>query len=524
MEEVLSADLGYAIRNDKAVGDTVWSSKKTTELFCPVFRESGNIVSCNPVEGYPLQVVTSLLPIQAGQGAPRPDNIRPISGRSASTIIHGGKNLLCPKEGIPVNVAGLWVTPVEGQPQLLLDGTAEETAEFPIFTATLPAGTYTLSVNGLIPDQDWAYLQREDGVILCRKAYANRPAQVTLTDPTTFYVVLSCKEGSVYSNTPVRLQMEWGKTATDYAPYEGIAVTKELGQMIYGGSVDWSTGVVTVDRAVYDLGAFHWEPTGEGSFWTRGLVGIGHDWPKPYVADPGCLCSHYSVTDADTAMYPSQDKVVGYWTEGLYLFDEDYMEQDAQALTDALQGVQFCVPLLTPITFQTEAKTLPARKGVNSLYSLERELTVTGRAVPQEEPLPEDGVTELSVTSPGGQCFTVTVSDQGTLEITPKPKQISFELNYESHTAEAGMTWGEWMESEYAPTFVCPQCNQEKPVYAVWFDMIFQHQVCQDCENGAPQFYIATYENREEAYYRLNGMEVSTMDIIDPNRIYGLGN
>jgi hypothetical protein len=38
------------------VDPTVWSNKETVDKLCPPFTESGHIVTCEPVEGYPLEV------------------------------------------------------------------------------------------------------------------------------------------------------------------------------------------------------------------------------------------------------------------------------------------------------------------------------------------------------------------------------------------------------------------------------------------------------------------------------------
>lgn len=49
-----------------------WSSKKIVETLCPPIAESGNPVTCYPVAGYPLGVVASWEPTQAGSGEPYP--------------------------------------------------------------------------------------------------------------------------------------------------------------------------------------------------------------------------------------------------------------------------------------------------------------------------------------------------------------------------------------------------------------------------------------------------------------------
>ena len=73
--------------NDNAVNTTeAWSSKKIVDTLCPPFTETGNPITCNPVEGYPLSAVVTLEPKQAGSGDPSPENVRPISGYDSVTV------------------------------------------------------------------------------------------------------------------------------------------------------------------------------------------------------------------------------------------------------------------------------------------------------------------------------------------------------------------------------------------------------------------------------------------------------
>lgn len=59
--------------DDGVVSDAApWSSKKIVEMLCPPISESGNPVVCYPVAGYPLGVVASWEPTQAGSGEPYP--------------------------------------------------------------------------------------------------------------------------------------------------------------------------------------------------------------------------------------------------------------------------------------------------------------------------------------------------------------------------------------------------------------------------------------------------------------------
>ena len=73
--------------NDNAVNTTeAWSSKKIVDTLCPPFAETGNPITCNPVEDYPLDVTVTMEPIQEGTGDPSPENVRPISGRSSVRV------------------------------------------------------------------------------------------------------------------------------------------------------------------------------------------------------------------------------------------------------------------------------------------------------------------------------------------------------------------------------------------------------------------------------------------------------
>ena len=73
--------------NDNAVNTSeAWSSKKIVDTLCPSFSVSGNPVTCNPVEGYPLSAVVTLKPKQEGSGDPSPENVRAISGYDSVTV------------------------------------------------------------------------------------------------------------------------------------------------------------------------------------------------------------------------------------------------------------------------------------------------------------------------------------------------------------------------------------------------------------------------------------------------------
>lgn len=58
--------------DDEIVDGKPWTSKKIIDTLCPELQETGNPVTCYPVEGYPLDITVSWEPTQAGSGDPYP--------------------------------------------------------------------------------------------------------------------------------------------------------------------------------------------------------------------------------------------------------------------------------------------------------------------------------------------------------------------------------------------------------------------------------------------------------------------
>ena len=76
------------IDDSRVSSATPWSSRQIVDTLAPEFEASGAVVTCTPVAGYPLHVVSQIMPVQGGEGDPSPDNMRPISGWDSATLTH----------------------------------------------------------------------------------------------------------------------------------------------------------------------------------------------------------------------------------------------------------------------------------------------------------------------------------------------------------------------------------------------------------------------------------------------------
>ncbi len=109
-----------------------WSSRKIVETLCPPLDVSGNPVTCEPVAGYPLGVVASWGPTQAGEGEPYPAGGGPqlldISRCTATvgkpyglTITIDGDIIKCsgvPSEEVTITQAYSFAVATSGQEEL----------------------------------------------------------------------------------------------------------------------------------------------------------------------------------------------------------------------------------------------------------------------------------------------------------------------------------------------------------------------------------------------------------------------
>lgn len=120
------------IDDNTVSADSPWSSRHIVEMLCPPISESGNPVTCYPVAGYPLGVVASWEPTQAGEGEPYPAGGGPqlldISRCTATvgkpyglTITIDGDIIKCsgvPSEEVTITQAYLFAVATSGQEEL----------------------------------------------------------------------------------------------------------------------------------------------------------------------------------------------------------------------------------------------------------------------------------------------------------------------------------------------------------------------------------------------------------------------
>ena len=167
-----------------------------------------------------------------------------------------------------------------------------------------------------------------------------------------------------------------GNDAT-FEPYQGKTYTIALGSTIYGGTVDFDSGVMTVNRALVDLGTLTWTLGNQGQatqhFYSNALSSY------KYIDDNtvNYICENYEGIPV-SQRYKNGTVFINS-AKNVSIKDDNY--NDTTAFTNAMDGVQLCYELATPTTIQLTPQQIQLLKGQNTLTASTGDISVTVNGV-----------------------------------------------------------------------------------------------------------------------------------------------
>lgn len=372
-----------------------WRSRKIIETLCPPLDVSGNPVTCEPVAGYPLGVVVSWEPTQAGTGDPSPENIRPISGREAVTVQRCGENLLkiTPFATAVNNGVTFEYVPDGG---IRIQGTASANTDSPTFPVRhLPPGKY----YGLDMGTGIAasiVVQRAGKNLWLN---AKGTFEIIKGDIVKYWYMIA--NNGYTANTTVYPYIVPGTTApTAYTPYRGDTLALALPSTVYGGEVDAVTGEGQETWKLFTLdGTEEWRQLaheGRTFFETRlsevntALPSSGNDL---ILAKSEQTCSHFIVGnpysyDHDNCFwvyYISLNRIATLRIRSSSNFATvDGLKSYLAAQAAAGTPVQIAYKLAEPVPFQAAGNgpIMPIPGETNTIMTDADSVAVTGRADP----------------------------------------------------------------------------------------------------------------------------------------------
>lgn len=190
---------------------------------------NGNPLTITDAEGMSADnVVTKIEPVQTGSGVPSPDNIRPITGLSSVSVDVCGKNL-CHISN-PSFVANYsWCA---------LDGSKAST----YYNGTrlhLGAGTYYVKISDLTNVNTFSVLSAS-----AQSYMSGVQGSFTLTSEEDVYIRV--KPTTTGVSLSLKIMFELGDGYSEYEPYKSKQNEIQLGQTIYGGVLNVTSGELTI--------------------------------------------------------------------------------------------------------------------------------------------------------------------------------------------------------------------------------------------------------------------------------------
>ena len=361
--------------------DSPWSSRQIIDTLCPALEETGNPVTCYPVAGYPLGVVASWEPIQAGTGDPSPENIRPISGRDTVSVERCGKNLLQIAPFAKIVNKGItfeYVAPGG----IKISGTATGLSDSPVSVAPLlPPGKYygtnqnNINASIVVTRDGARYWQNAKGIFDIK------------TGDILHYWYISINAGTTI-DTIIYPYIVPGTTApTAYTPYQGDTLTLALPSTIYGGEVDAASGECKRTWRVLTLTGKEPAHIFSKFFYLDFYKQAHYVIEIPYDAHAG-KCSHYgyALYGSKKVGITSDGDSMTYAPEGQYSIDNQGLQEwksylAAQYAAGTPVQVAYKLKTPTPIT-ATGAQPIQALAGCNTILTDADTVTITGRADP----------------------------------------------------------------------------------------------------------------------------------------------
>lgn len=321
----------------------------------------GNIVTTESMEGLAIHPVTYIEPKQAGTGDPSPTNVRAISGWNTITATRIGENLafeLVPV-GIKDNTHALcsnvcWSFMVRAKPGAYYTATRTATDTNTCFRTIFTEVMVDTSAHGVLTPHI-EYHSYDDKTSITFQAPENAKYLYLYVENAGADVDIS-----QYTITE-------GQVATDEL-CDVQTITTNLPETIYGGSIDWANGVLTVDSAITNIGSLTVTKT-TTEYQTFALTGFTHGLTgsKDTVAAisdtfNGLTQDTISVTTDNYMWFSSQ-------TGQLRLKCASYNDKTSAEFKADFAEAQIVYKIAEPYTIQLTPQQLKAIDGTNSVWS-----------------------------------------------------------------------------------------------------------------------------------------------------------
>ena len=339
-------------------------------------------------------VKVNIAPVQSGSGDPSPSNDRPISGWDSVKVTRNGRNFC--KSAVTAtrtNLNGLTATP-NGDGSITINGTATATTILYFNLAVENGANSASQANGTKNLRSGTYRFKElpSGIYLqiygsdmpnagtsdARLIKEGRKGSFTVDDTYQYnWIRLLAEKDTTFNNVVIYPAIYLASDTDDtYDPYNGNTYNISLASAgtVYGGTLDVVSGELTVDKKMvtidgsnYALGVLSGVYNNRYCYRNTYLGGI-IEKNLPSEITKACCNMLKSISRSNAASASS----------GIFQYHGDNDElrflfplEDAYSTPDKIyaRGLECCIPLATPLTYQLSATEIKSLLGINNIWS-----------------------------------------------------------------------------------------------------------------------------------------------------------
>lgn len=232
--------------DEKADKETTYTKEQVDDIVYNILPDdtaSGSVANFTTSLELPIKLLEVDVNAVQSAGTPTPSSPKAISGRSAISLVHCHKNLYQYDES-KVKTGTTTTSTIRAYYPLGFKGVTSLT-----FTANLKSGSSILTSDYL----NIGKLRKSDGLIeilsqlITPDGITTRTISISSDDDV---VLVSLENPTVIKSILSRydIQIEVGSQATEYEPYNGNVTTIPLGQTVYGGSINLTTGLLRITK------------------------------------------------------------------------------------------------------------------------------------------------------------------------------------------------------------------------------------------------------------------------------------
>ena len=337
--------------------DKLWSSQKINSMLAQTGTIQNQAIASfsDGADDVPVSsLIVDIDAVQAGSGTPSPTNVRAISGWSSCDVVRNGFNQWDEE----------W-----------------EVGSFNQITGEKTNSTVSIRSKNLIhilPSTSYYYKSQTTDIRLyyydATGNYINTETvnNAIKTSPAkAHYVCFNCGNDANPTTSydrnvnPICINLSDGNRNGEYEAYNGGTDTISLGQTVYGGTLNVSTGLLTIDKQITDLGDFNWVYDSQYDRFNTTISNIKNS------RDPrttSLLCSCFQVISDGRSVGNVPDLSI-YQGTNKDISAKNLSYTDATLFKTSVTGQKVVYPLATPTTVQltpTEVRTL---LGNNNIFA-----------------------------------------------------------------------------------------------------------------------------------------------------------